>query len=228
MAPENVKTDKTKITMLDNHKFTGPEEGRGHANASDHFVRSRDASIGLRKTIEFLDDLCSEIDALVEADSSSPQLRIATHLMEAHLEGRVVTPTSAVAASGVPYATGVRRLNEMIDAGFIDQRPRTATGKSFSLHPSEKMLRRWTEFQRRLARIAAPAFGTQATDQDYYYGGSYLQTQVIQPLAALEQPLQISGGLKVLAHGDPTFMVMDTLKRQFEQTLGTTISQRAF
>ncbi len=38
----------------------------------------------------------------------------------------------------------------------------------------------------------------------------------------------MAGGIRVLVHGDPTFMVMDNLKRQFEQVIGTEIHQRAF
>jgi multiple sugar transport system substrate-binding protein len=34
--------------------------------------------------------------------------------------------------------------------------------------------------------------------------------------------------VRVLVHGDPTFMVMDNLKRRFEQVVGTDIHQRAF
>ena len=44
----------------------------------------------------------------------------------------------------------------------------------------------------------------------------------------LPEPLKLSGGLRILVHGDPTFMVMDNLKRQFEQVIGTQIHQRAF
>jgi len=40
--------------------------------------------------------------------------------------------------------------------------------------------------------------------------------------------LKLSGGLRILVHGDPTFMVMDGLKRQFEQLIGADIHQRAF
>ena len=40
--------------------------------------------------------------------------------------------------------------------------------------------------------------------------------------------MKLSGGLRILVHGDPTFMVMEGLKRQFEQIVGTTIHQRAF
>ena len=39
--------------------------------------------------------------------------------------------------------------------------------------------------------------------------------------------LTLPGGLRVLAHADPTFMVMDNLKRQFEQVIGATIHPRA-
>ena len=44
----------------------------------------------------------------------------------------------------------------------------------------------------------------------------------------MPEPLKLSGGLRILVHGDPTFMVMEGLKRQFEQIVGTTIHQRAF
>ncbi|MDN3722482.1 extracellular solute-binding protein [Roseibium salinum] len=142
-----------------------------------------------------------------------------------------MTPTSLIGASGVPYATASRRLREMIDSGLIEQRPRTASGRSFSLHPSAKMLEEWKQFSSRVRRLAAQSFGTEdrrADTQDYYFGGSYLEAQTIQPPQVLLEPLKLSGGLRVLVHGDPTFMVMHGLKRQFEQVVGCSIQQRAF
>jgi multiple sugar transport system substrate-binding protein len=62
----------------------------------------------------------------------------------------------------------------------------------------------------------------------YYFGGSYMAAQSIPPLQVLAEPLRLAGGVRVLVHGDPTFMVMDNLKRQFEQVVGTDIHQRAF
>ena len=50
----------------------------------------------------------------------------------------------------------------------------------------------------------------------------------IQPPRVLAQPLNLAGGVRILVHGDPTFMVMGALKRQFEQIVGCHISQRAF
>ena len=63
---------------------------------------------------------------------------------------------------------------------------------------------------------------------EYYYGGSYMGGRTIQPPQVLSEPLSLPGGLRILVHGDPTFMVMEGLKRQFEQIVGTKISQRAF
>lgn len=191
---------------------------------------ARATSVGrdpLRDAVGFLDAIALELETVVDLPAPNPFVKIASYLMLAHLEGRQVTPSSAVAASGVPYATGVRRLQEMIAAGFIDQRPRSKSGKTFTVHPSEKLIARWTEFADRLPRIAEDNLGLAQTN-DYFYSASYRRTQVIQAPKVLGRPLQVAGGLRILVHADPTFMVMSNLKRQFEQVVGTTITQRAF
>jgi multiple sugar transport system substrate-binding protein len=181
--------------------------------------------------IAFLEELGDELEDVIELSAPNPNLRMTLLLMRGHLEGRVVTATGLIGASRVPYATANRRLKEMIDSGLIEQRPRTATGKSFSLHPSETMMEHWGQLSGRVARLASVRFGgDSATPEadDYYFGGSYLDAKSIPPLQVLRDPLKLPGGLRVLVHGDPTFMVMDTLKRQFEQCIGAPIHQRAF
>ncbi|MHA3977067.1 ABC transporter substrate-binding protein [Halovulum sp. GXIMD14794] len=181
--------------------------------------------------IAFLEDLGNELEDTTELFVPNPFYRMALHLMRAHYEGKIVTPTALIGASRVPYATANRRLRDMVDADMIEQRPRTATGKSVSLHPSEKLIDQWMALSGRVRRIAEARFGGQAKapeTQDYYFGGSYLETRSIPPLQVLPEPLKPVGGLRVLVHGDPTFMVMDVLKRQFEQAIGCQINQRAF
>ena len=39
-----------------------------------------------------------------------------------------------------PYATALRRVHKLIDEGWIERRPRTKSGKTFTLYPSEKLL----------------------------------------------------------------------------------------
>lgn len=181
--------------------------------------------------IEFLEDFDLEIETALGLSTPNPYFKMATHLLRNHIEAKSVTPSSLTAAAGVPYATAVRRLNEMLDAGMIEQRPRTRTGKSFTLHPSADLIEQWLQMCGRIRRLAAKSFGVDSREpetQDYYFGGSYIYGQSIQPPQVLPEPLSLSGGLRILVHSDPTFMVMDTLKRQFEQVVGVGIHQRAF
>ncbi len=179
----------------------------------------------------FLKDLCEEMESASELFSISPLFKMAQYLVSAHLEGRMVTPSALIAASGVPYATATRRLKDLSESGLIEQRPRTKTGKTYSLHPSQTLLDEWTQMTGRIARLAANNFGNHpeaSSGRDYYFGNSYLSAHPIPPLQVLPEPLRAAGGIKVLVHSDPTFMVMDNLKRQFEQVIGNEIHQRAF
>ncbi|WP_223422158.1 ABC transporter substrate-binding protein [Tateyamaria pelophila] len=181
--------------------------------------------------LSFLENFNGELESTLEIVAPNAHLRMMVHLLRGHFEARTVTPTSLIGASHVPYATATRRLKEMVDSGLIEQRPRTKSGKTFSMHPSDKLLDQWMQLSGRLRRLAETEFGgVEQTEeaQDYYFGGSYKAAQSIPPLPVLPQPLKLAGGLRVLVHGDPTFMVMDRLKRQFEQVIGNNISQRAF
>src|SRR6056297_1464449 len=189
------------------------------------------AKAEMLRILSFLEDFGSELEASNELYAPNPYFRMTLHLIRGHLEAKTVTPTSLIGASQVPYATANRRLKEMVEAGLIEQRPRTQSGKSFSMHPSETLLEQWMQMSGRVERLAAAQFGGRersADTKDYYYGGSYLSAQSIPPLNVLSEPLKVSGGIRILVHGDPTFMVMDNLKRQFEQAIGTRMHQRAF
>jgi len=188
------------------------------------------AKTELIEIVSYLDNFADELEDTIELFTPNPYFRMALHLMRGHLDAKIVTPTSLIAASRVPYATANRRLKEMVDAGLIEQRPRTTSGKSYSLHPSEKLLDQWLQLSGRIKRLGEDQFAGGATreNRDYFFGGSYLAAQSIPPLQVLAEPIKVPGGVRVLVHGDPTFMVMDGLKRQFEHVIGSPINQRAF
>lgn len=192
----------------------------------------RASHLELLGVVKFLERLHAEIEGGLEPNTPNPHLNMSLYLMRAHLEGRTVTTTSLVAAAGVPYATAMRKLSDLQKAGLIEQRPRTRTGRSFSLHPSPEMIQSWTQMGDRIQRIAHQTFGPATAlpaETDYYFGGTYMTgTATISPPHVLTQPLKLAGGLRILVHGDPTFMVMEQLKRQFEQVIGTRIGLRAF
>jgi multiple sugar transport system substrate-binding protein len=198
-------------------------------------ARGRNASVGMAeaeiaRAAGFLAELCLEIDTTLDPTTPNPHLNMMLHLLKGHLEGRRVSSSSMAAASGVPYATAMRKLADLQKAGLVEQRPRTKSGRSFSLHPSAALLERFGQLSSRISRIAREIFGEAEADvDDYFYGGSYVTGQAaIAPPTALLSPLTLGGGLRILVHGDPTFMVMENLKRQFEHIVGTDIHQRAF
>ena len=198
---------------------------------SQHTLTAPPAQSDALEELSFLEDFSDELETTFDIIAPNAHLRMVLHLLRGYFEGRTVTATSMIGASYVPYATANRRLKEMIEADLIEQRPRTSTGKSFSMHPSDSLLEHWTQLSGRLRRLAESKFGGRADDdaaRDYYYGGSYKAAQSIPPLRVLTEPLKVPGGIRVLVHSDPTFMVMHNLKRQFEQVIGTEITQRAF
>ncbi|MFW2542243.1 extracellular solute-binding protein [Primorskyibacter sp. 2E107] len=200
----------------------------GHSQSTPVAPQAQSEALAM---LAFIDEFSNELEGALDIIAPNAHLRMALHLLHGHFDAKTITPTSLISASRVPYATASRRMKQMIDDGLIEQRPRTKTGKSFSLHPSETLLSQWMQLSGRLRRIAEGCFGGQDKGQDsedYYFGGSYTEAQSIPPLRVLNEQLKVSGGIRVLVHGDPTFMVMDNLKRQFEQVIGTDISQRAF
>jgi len=186
----------------------------------------------LERVVQFLMDLSVELELAIDPNTPNPHLNMILHLLRSHSEGRIVSPSSMVSAAGVPYATATRKLAEIQDAGLIERRPRTKSGKSHSLHPSADLLEGFSQLADRVDRLVRSSFGgaQQTTEStDYFFGGSYQPGRAtVAPPSALPQPLKLSGGLRILVHGDPTFMVMDGLKRQFEQLIGADIHQRAF
>ena len=190
-------------------------------------VDQADAGASDVDVLNFLQAFNGELESALSMSSSNPFLNMTIFLIRSHTDGRLVTASTLIAASDVPYATGRRKMEEMVASGLIEQRPRTKTGKTFSLHPSLALLDNWGQFADRIVRLAGQHLGA-ASGGDYYFGGSYMSAQSIKPPQVLTKPLALAGGLRILVHGDPTFMVMENLKRQFEQVVGVKINQRAF
>ena len=190
-------------------------------------VDQADAGASDVDVLNFLQAFNGELESALSMSSSNPFLNMTIFLIRSHTDGRLVTASTLIAASDVPYATGRRKMGEMVASGLIEQRPRTKSGKTFSLHPSLALLDNWGQFADRIVRLAGQHLGA-ASDGDYYFGGSYMSAQSIKPPQVLTKPLALAGGLRILVHGDPTFMVMENLKRQFEQVVGVKINQRAF
>jgi len=154
------------------------------------------------------------------------EIPVMVQLMRSHLRGRLETQSSLIGASNLPRGTAHRLLEAMIEDGLITKRPRSRSGKTYSLHPSPKMITRWLGYIRDMKSLLGTAFGL-ANDKEYFFGASYLSAASIPPLPVLPEKLSLPNGLRVLLHADPAFMAMQKLKRQFELHFGVDIEVRA-
>ena len=177
MSSKSTKYTEGSVQALSERIDTSVNAMAGHKHGVSV---SQSVHAEMLTVLSFLEDLCGEVEDTIELASTDAHLRMALHLLQGHFEARTVTPTSLIGASGVPYATANRRMKDMMKAGLIDQRPRTKTRKSFSLHPSDKLLSQWVQLSGRVQRIAEGHFGglgSATNPQDYYFGGRYAAAQ---------------------------------------------------
>ncbi len=211
----------------EHHPPSGIREQRGRGAGPRRAFFGHDGA-DIRVGLDFLEALCGELASGFELEAPNPYLAMAIGLVRAHLDARPVTQTSLIASAGVPYATAMRRLEEMDSAGLLERRPRSRSGRSFSIHPSQKLVDAVAAMTGRVRLLSCRHFGDEArVSHEDYFLGNYRTSANINPPRVLPRALTLPGGLRVLAHADPTFMVMDNLKRQFEQVIGAGIQLRA-
>ena len=154
------------------------------------------------------------------------EMPVMIQLLRSHFRGRLETPSSLIEGAGLPRGTGHRMLEDMIARGLVQRRPRTRSGKTFSLHPSPDLIRNWFDYARRMKSLIGSAFGM-AEGTEYFFGASYLSGSIIPPLPVMREQLSLRHGLRLLLHADPAFLAMQKVKQQFEMHFGTTIEVRA-
>jgi multiple sugar transport system substrate-binding protein len=176
--------------------------------------------------LDFISNFNSETQDSLDAVTPIRELEVVLTLMRSHLHGRLETPSSLIAASGHSRGTAHRMIETMIEDGLILRRPRTKNGKSFSLHPSPKLIEQWLDYAHRMKLVIGTAFGL-PLGTDYFFGASYLSASVIPPLPVQNQKLELKSRLRMLLHADPTFLAMNNLKRQLELHFGIEIETHA-
>jgi len=145
-------------------------------------------------------------------------------LLERHLTGRLVTITSLAGAAGVPYATALRRANDLFAEGLIDRRPRGPSGRSFAIEPTEALIARVETYAAGIkAEVAQAVGGSGAPGERFYFGGAYLSARII-PAPAPEPAIgAMLGDLSLLLKRQPTFSALFRLRAELRQMAGCPI-----
>ncbi|WP_439525021.1 extracellular solute-binding protein [Marivita sp.] len=180
----------------------------------------------LERFLDFVSRFMAETQDTLLLGMPAREVPIMVQLMRSHLRGRLETPSSLIDGSGLARGTAHRLIEDMVENGLIVKRPRTRSGKTFSLHPTRQMIDAWVNYLRRVKSLLGTAFGL-SEDTDYFFGASYLATAAVAPLPVMPSKLYLPSGLRILLHADAGFMAMQKLKRQFEMHFGTEIEVRA-
>ncbi|MDP2572297.1 extracellular solute-binding protein [Vibrio penaeicida] len=152
--------------------------------------------------------------------SVDPRWNIIAYCVRRHFEGKLITVTSLAMASNVPYATAMRRINELIDEGMLLKRIKTKTGKSFSIHPTEKMIKQFEAFAFQLKGLVGSTFGFHSDQRDFYFGGAYMGQRTIPYPSVLKDGLGYERVLKILCPSDPTFRTLSDLSSTLNELCG--------
>lgn len=185
----------------------------------------------MSRFLDFVEQLDGETRQALSIKSGYDEMLLLVALLRDHLAGKLTTSTSLAQSSGMSYGTAIRAMASIEERGLLFRRPRTRSGKSYSLHPSDKLIREWLEFARRVHALVGSTIGLNVArggiNPDYFFGSSYNQGSTISPLGVLAFKLPRLRELRILVHADPTFMAMHVLKKQFETIFGVPIKSRA-
>lgn len=149
-----------------------------------------------------------------------PIWNMTIYLMRRHLNGLLVTPTSLARAAEVPYTTAVRRVEEMRANGLLVYRPRTRSGRSFSIHPSQDLIERTFGYAQSVKTAIAKTLGQRDGTGSFYLGTSYLSARIIPGPAVVKDGLGIGETLNLLLHNDPSFFIGKDLQQEVAHLLG--------
>lgn len=179
--------------------------------------------------LDFVEQMEERTKRCLALTSGYREMRLLIHLVRNHLRGRVTTASSLAAASGLSYGTAMRAITECQERGLIARRPRTATGKSFSLHPTADLLEQWGEYAHQMHALFHANYlsDLDPTAANHVFGGLHSGSEILPLPTILPTRLDLAGDLRVLVHADPTFMAMHALKNQIQIILGVGIQTRA-
>ena len=126
----------------------GPYENGGAP--SEGIFQNREVG----RFMDFFVQLQEEAKRSFDLSDDQREMPIILDLINKHFAGRLVTSSSLASNSGMSYGTAIRTIRGMMKRGLIMKRPRTVTGKSSSLHPSDGIVSRWHIFSHRGEQLA--------------------------------------------------------------------------
>ncbi|MYI68391.1 MAG: extracellular solute-binding protein [Boseongicola sp. SB0673_bin_14] len=180
----------------------------------------------LLRILNFVDANREISETRTGLSTTDARWNIISYAMRRHLEGKLMTTTSAAMAANVPYGTAMRRISELIDQRLLHKRPKSKTGKSFSLHPTRKLIEEFESFAMQLKAMVGNTFGFNTGDGeigDFYFGGYYMASRILPYPSAMRTGVGYDRTFRILCPIDPTFKTLSEFSSSLEELCGTKI-----
>jgi len=151
------------------------------------------------------------------------------YLVRRYFVGRLVTPSSLARAANVPYATAVRRIQEMQAEGLIGRRPSVGGQGTFSIYPTEELLNRVLAYAEEAKASIARSLGHDPKyGQPFYLGASHLSASIIPAPSAPKIRAKFDRPLELALYDDLAFTFPQVLGDKISKLLGGKVNFRMF
>jgi len=158
--------------------------------------------------LKFLSKLRKLFNTTVSEQTIDDDWRIFSYVFLNHLENRICTTTSIIQASGLPFATGLRKVNKLIKEKKLIKRSKTKSGKSFSIHPSEDLIKGFTKYLLTIKSEFALKLGYSEIDNNFYFGTSISAANIISAPSVVINKNKKYKKIRFLSNDNPTFKVI--------------------
>ena len=142
--------------------------------------------------------------------------RIFSYVISNHLENKLCTTSSIIQVSGLPFATGLRKVNRLIKEKKLIKRSKTKSGKSFSIHPSGELIKEFTEYLLLIKNEFASQLGFNEIDNNFYFGTSLSAGNIIPAPTVITNQNKKFKRIRFLSNDNPTFKVIQNNLDFFE------------
>lgn len=172
----------------------------------------------LLETIELLERMRDLKHLWIDEPTTDPVMEMSLFLMKRHLTGRITTPTSLAQSANIPYTTATRRVSDMAQQGLLDLRPRTRSGRSFSVHPSTKLIAKMTSLLTSIREAIKASSAAQPGPRRSQ--AKPLDADFIGAPSIARGKLGFGDGLTILVLDDPAYSVGKPLRRELSYLMG--------
>ena len=173
----------------------------------------------INSLLKFVDKTRILFNKTVSNKTVDSDWKIFSFVITNHLDNKINTITSIIQASGLPFATGLRRVKKLINEKKLIQRTKTKSGKSFSIHPSTELIKEFTDYLLLIKKEIASNLGFSEINDNYFFGTSLSAGNIIPaPTVIINQDKKYKK-LQFLSNDNPTFKVIEKNIDFFEYIL---------